>query len=518
MVMEKTQVLIIGAGASGLMAAISAARNGAAATLLDSGKKPAAKLLMTGNGRCNMTNLDSHLWDQYHSSCPDALSVLTSTLRKELSVPDTLEFFKELGLLTVAKGELIYPHSEQAKSVLDVLLAEARRLGVKIKLDGKVRRIRCDIENSKKRWYAATDTWEYSADKLILCAGSCAAPDTGSDGSGYELARSVGHTIVKPLPALTGLICAGDKNLAAAQGARSDGTVQLFCQYSHGRYADAETVTASSASKDGISAPTSYADTVTSSPSKDGISAPASYADTGTALSEPVLVKTESGQIQWAKDGISGVVIFQLSGLVSNILADGGRAWVHIDLVPDLDEDQLAAFLNDQISLIPEASKSSVSSKGSVSSKDSVSSKGSVSSKEYMSFTKMIPQFKHLLSGIVHDRLADLIIGKTQEILPKDHKHSMVQLDPGTTSISKAMASTLKHLPLQITGTRSFDQAQVCSGGISLDEVDPVMLESKLAPGLFFAGEILDADGPCGGYNLQWAWSTGYTAGKNAAR
>ena len=110
MVMEKTQVLIIGAGASGLMAAISAARNGAAATLLDSGKKPAAKLLMTGNGRCNMTNLDPHLWDQYHSSCPEALSALTSTLRKELSVPDTLEFFKELGLLTVAKGELIYPH------------------------------------------------------------------------------------------------------------------------------------------------------------------------------------------------------------------------------------------------------------------------------------------------------------------------------------------------------------------------------------------------------------------------
>ena len=464
MAQSKTQVLIIGAGASGLVAAISAAQSGASVTLLDSGKKPAAKLLMTGNGRCNMTNLDPHLWDQYHSSSPETLKAFTSSLQQELNVPDTLAFFKELGLLTVTKGELVYPHSEQSKSVLDALLAEAQKLHVRIKLDGKVRSIRCDFDNDNtkpahnstktetgvkntggnsraKKWYAATDTWEYSADRLILCAGSCAAPETGSDGSGYELARSLGHTIVKPLPALTGLICAGEKDLTSAQGARSDGTVQLYCQYSNSRR---------------------------------------------------VMLKTESGQIQWTKDGISGVVIFQLSGIVSRILAEGGTAWVQIDLVPDQEEEELTAFLEKQIGLLPDLSKDSIS------------------------FMKMIPALKHLLSGIVHDRLTGLIIGKAQEILPKDHKHSVVQLDPA--AISRVLASTLKHLPLQITGTRSFDQSQVCAGGISLDEVDPVMLESKLAPGLFFAGEILDADGPCGGYNLQWAWSTGYTAGKYAAR
>ena len=444
-------ILVIGCGASGLMAAISAARMGASVTILETGKKPAAKLLMTGNGHCNMTNLDPQLWTRYHSSSPQQLGHFTNALRRQLDVPETLKLFREIGLLTTSKGNLVYPHSEQAKSVLEVLQAEARRLKVKIKLAGKVQKIRKDEITGK--WSALTDTWEYTADKLVLCAGSCAAPDTGSDGSGYELARSAGHTIIRPLPALTGLLCGRDaKALSSAQGARTDGIVRLF------------------AVQNGT-----------------------------TEVLPETLIASDEGQIQWTKDGISGVVVFQLSAAASGALAKGCDVWVTIDLVPDIPERELASFIEETLNLLIPATMI----KADAMKPETVTAQ--LVTPELIK--KINAPLSQVLSGIVNDRLTELILSKLSD--------SNSQNPPA--SLSERAAYILKNLPLKITGTRSFDQAQVCAGGVRLDEIDPETLESRLAPGLYFAGEILDVDGPCGGYNLQWAWSTGYAAGRSSA-
>lgn len=221
--MEKQRVLIAGGGAAGLMAAVIAARNGAAVTVLECNDKPGRKICATGNGKCNLTNLHMPA-DAYRGTHPE----FVKEALEQFSIQNTIRFFSEIGIYTVNKNGYLYPHSGQAQSVVDVLCMEAKNLGVKIKTNARVSKVWKERDKTAKKelWKARTDGWVYEGDALILANGSKASRLPGCDGSGYALARSLGHRIIPPLPALTALKCKGN-SFAGWAGVRTEGKVTL---------------------------------------------------------------------------------------------------------------------------------------------------------------------------------------------------------------------------------------------------------------------------------------------------
>ncbi len=409
---KKKTVLIVGGGAAGMTAAIWAARRGASVTLLESMNQPGQKLLLTGNGRCNLTNTDPELAGKYYGSG----SALAASVIRQFDSGQVISFFNKLGLLTWGKNGYVYPYTARSGSVLAVLLAELRRLGIKLKYSEKVRAV--SFRNGK--WEAKTDTWQYSGDALILACGSRAVPATGSDGSGYDLALSLGHRIIPPVPALVPVVCAGDAFRSAA-GVRCRARVSLVEE-------------------------------------KNG---------------EEKLIRQETGELQWTGYGVSGIVVFQLSRFISDAQSPGSLM-LKIDLLPDFDISSLLNLLRERAAWLPDETAAV------------------------------------LLAGFLPERLTPLVL-KQAGVSPKTRcgdisEQQLVQI-----------LDTATALTLAVTGTKSFDACQVCGGGVDCREISPDTLESKIQRGLYFAGEILDVDGPCGGYNLQWAWSSGYVAGCRAA-
>lgn len=404
------QILVIGAGASGMLAAISAARCAASVTLLEGKEKPGRKLLVTGSGRCNLTNHSLDVETCYRGADP----AFINSILKQFPVEKTLSFFEEAGLRTCSRGGYVYPVTGQAQSVLNVLLLELRRLGVKIKYSEKV----ISLKKAGEIWEVSTHSWTYRADSVILAAGSCAAPATGSDGSGYKLAEQAGHSLVKPYPALVPMKAEG-KFLKKLSGVRMPADISLtVCKK----------------------------------------------------------MFRESGELQWTDYGISGIAAFQLSGLAAREMAAGqsGRG------------KKVAAVLD----LLP--------------------------------FETQEKLFMWACSHGEGRRYEDLFAG----LLPVKAIQPLLEAAGGRPSAVFSMKNsgefeklihTLKHFTLNITGVKGFENAQVCSGGVDTSEVNACTLESKLAPGLYITGELLDVDGICGGYNLQWAWSSGWAAGRAAS-
>ena len=416
--MAENQVIVVGAGASGMMAAIAAAREGAKVCLLEAMDRAGKKLLLTGNGRCNLTNTEKELAGRYHGSG----SFLAKGITRTFDAEKTLAFFESIGLLTLEKNGYVYPYSGQSCAVLDVLLQELSRLGVKLKLNEKVE----SVGYKDKAYRVKTATWEYTADAVILACGSKAAPATGSDGSGYALAKMLGHTIEQVTPALVPVECRGDF-FGQVSGVRTQAGVSLvFTDHAGER-----------------------------------------------------LLGFERGELQWTKYGVSGIVVFQLSRFVREYIKKG-RLSFHLDLLPDFSKTYLAAYLCGRVKMTA----------GSRASDAKVGS---------------------LLSGMLHEKLIPVILqsaGISKKLPAK--------------SLSKAQAEQLvariKDFELEVKDTKGFDVAQVCAGGVSAAELDGHTLESRKHQGLFFTGEIVDVDGPCGGYNLQWAWSSGQIAGRAAAK
>lgn len=407
------QVIVAGAGASGIMAAIAAARMGAAVTLLEAMDRPGKKLLLTGNGRCNLTNLDPSLPEKYFGSGRKTAASLTARLGASF----TQDFFLGLGLLTHSRGDYVYPYSGQSQAVLSILLCELRRLGVRLKLNEKVTELEC----SGGKWLVKTQTWTYCADSVILSCGSMAAPSTGSDGNGYSLAKRLGHTVIAPAPALAPVVCEGGF-LPRLFGVRCRAKVSLV-----------------------------------------------EYAASGSRL-----LGMEEGELQWTKYGVSGIVVFQLSRFISTYQSPETLR-LHLDLAPGREEQELSEMLKKRAEEIPEE-KISV-----------------------------------LLCGILNEKLARVVLEKSG--VPEKCRCKEV-----TKEKLSAIVWKIKDFSLNVKRTKSFDAAQVCAGGIDCDEIDHDTLESRLHPGLYFTGELLDVDGPCGGYNLQWAWTSGYAAGCAAVK
>ncbi len=416
-------VLIIGAGASGLVAAIAAAGAGSRVTILDKNARAGRKLLLTGNGHCNLSNTDSDLWFRFNGSDAASLKKAVYSLKKQFDTKKTLSFFLEQGLLTSEHDGFIYPASMQASSVVQVLLRACERLGVKMKYSETVLSVARDEHSGK--WHAGTQGWTYSADALILCCGSPACPEGGGSMAGYGLVKETGHSLIAPRPALTGLLCEGP-GLREAKGARTNAMLSVL--------------------------------------------------EPDPLTGAPVCRIKEYGQIQWTGDGISGIVAFQVSSFVSSRLAGGANSLtVEADLFPGETEQSLAE-------------KISVIFRGI--------------SRQDVSQPTVLQDPKQILKGMIHERLVPAVIGHFR----------------GRDVTAVELGHVLKHLSFRVKDTYGFDRAQVSAGGVPLSEINPDTFESKLQKDLFFAGEMLDADGPCGGYNLQWAWSTGYVAGSSAAK
>lgn len=389
---RQREIIIIGAGAAGLLAAVSAAKEGAKVTLLEQNDHVGKKIEVTGNGRCNLTNMDMNV-SYYRGDQPE----FVRSALKQFGVSDTLEFFHKIGIATVEKNGWVYPRSLQAKSVSYLLEQKARSLKVKIKTREKAE----DVFFRDHRWFVKTATWTYEGDAVILANGSKASNIKGSDGSGYELAVKLGHTIITTVPSLVGLKCKGN-TWKGWDGVRTKANVRLYVNGSKAEQCE--------------------------------------------------------GEVQLTDYGISGIPVFQLSRYAARALQEESKVVIKLDFFPEYSSEQLAQLLEERKNNCPYQSKND------------------------------------LFIGLLPEKLMKVILK---------------QKDP---------ESSLKNFIVPIAYVCGFDQAQVCAGGVATKEVNPNTMESLLYSNLYFAGELLDVDGPCGGYNLQWAWSSGATAGMHAAK
>lgn len=399
-----SKVVVIGGGASGLVAAIEAS-NQHEVILLEKNDKCGKKILLTGNGKCNYWNHDMNI-SNYNTDNIEALnSIISKNNQKEV-----LTFLEKIGIYPKIKNNYYYPYSNQATSVRTLLLNEIERKNIQVIYNFEVERI---IKNSTG-FIVQSDCEEIACDKVILAAGSKACPKTGSDGSGYDLALSLGHTLNLVTPSLTPL--KGEETYFKEwSGVRCDSKLTLFIDNEK--------------------------------------------------------VSEEIGEIQLTDYGISGICTFNISGLATKSLEQKKKVTVNIHFLP---------FLT-----IP----------------------------FYDWFTmrnETIPNhtIEELLESLLPYKLMFVLLEKAG-IHRKDEWKLLSE------SKKRKLSNLLEAFELEITGYLSFDRAQVATGGISLSEINPNTMESLITPNLYLAGELLDVDGKCGGFNLAFAFISGYLAGRS---
>ena len=394
-------VCVIGGGAAGMLAALTAAENGHRVLLLERQSRVGRKLLATGNGRCNLSNY--HVSPaHYHGGagfCDFALS--------QFDVGKTLQYFASLGLLTVSEASgRIYPMSNMAGSVLDVLRYALERPEIDLQTSQTVTAVRKMPEGFSVK----TETDTFSARRLILAAGGAAGSKVGGGMDGYRLAKSLGHHRTALYPSLVQL--------------KTDPTYPRALK--------------------GVKA-------------QCGIS----------ICRGSQMLARNSGEVLFTEYGVSGPAIFDLSRSVS---AGGSDLTCLLNFFPDWEEAEVLHWLSQRQAAMAAHEAST------------------------------------LLTGSCHTRLGQMIC--------KSAGFTNQRAAGLTRDDLRRIARQATHFALPITGTCGFDQAQVTAGGLDTSEFDPRTLQSRLVPGLYACGELLDIDGDCGGYNLQWAWSSGRLAGK----
>lgn len=398
------KLIIIGGGASGLMAALSAHKEGSEVVILERNNKLGKKILATGNGRCNFTNVDA---TELHYNHP----YFVKPVFEQMSPKKTLNYFEELGIIPKIEAEgKTYPLSEQASSIVDVLVYEIERLAIHVIYEAKV----VKIEKNTKFKVTLDQGDIYEADHIILATGGMAMPKSGSDGIGYELATSLGHHMTPIFPALVKLELESP-HLKALDGVKFPGTVEL--------------------------------------------------------IHDDISIQSEFGDVLFTRYGISGPTILQISRKANALMHENKEVIIKVCLINGPDRRDIAKRFNQQNDKSVEMS----------------------------------------LIGLINKRLIHPIL-KELNI----HNHTLVK------NLAKQDLNQLMNLlfdwRFKVIGSKDFDDAQVTAGGITITEINPQTLESKKVKGLFFCGEIIDIDGLCGGYNLQWAWSSGYVSGKHAGK
>jgi len=400
-------VIVIGGGASGMISAIAAARKGSRVLILERMDKIGKKILATGNGKCNYTNKNMD------PSCYRGENIaICYPVLSHFSYEQTIGFFQELGILPKIKQGYAYPFSEQASSILDILKLTLAHLQIDISIGTEV----LNLTNQDNRYVIKSANQIYYCKKVILATGGTASEKHGSNGSGYILAKNLGHHIVRPVPALTGLKCKGSifKELA---GIRLEAILTLYL--------------------------------------------------------DNKAVCTEQGELQMTHYGISGIPTFQLSRYAAYGLAKNQEVIVDIDLLPKFSDDDINDYIISQINMAP------------------------------------YKQLEQLFLGLLNKKLNYALI-KMTGLKPK------ATIDTLTKKACQKLSHLIKQFSVSIVDTNGFSNAQVTAGGVSTQEINYLTMESKLNRNLFIVGELLDIDGRCGGYNLQWAWATGYIAGECA--
>jgi len=405
------KVIVVGGGAAGMMAAISASRLGADVTILERNPRVGKKILATGNGRCNFTNIDADITCYSGNNPKFAYSALAN-----FSPADAIDFFEELGIKPKVEGAgKVFPMSDQASSILDVLLYELRELGVNIVCNAFVE----EITKENERFIVRLDSGEeYSGHRVVLTTGGKAMPASGSDGNGYKLAAKLGHTICDVFPALVQLMLEGPY-FKRLDGVKFVGTAEIIHQNK-------------------------------------------SYA-------------ADRGDILFANYGISGPPILQISRKAGELLNEGKEVYLKVNIMDMMSKEELRRLIAKRLQ---------------------------TGAKKPLDFSFV---------GLINKRLIPVVLLEAGIDDPKSPAGRLAAKE------QEKIADILTDWRFKIKGTRSWPSAQVTAGGVDTREIKQNTMESKLVKGLFFAGEIIDIDGKCGGFNLQWAWSSGFIAGKNAA-
>jgi predicted Rossmann fold flavoprotein len=400
--MKQTKIAVIGGGGAGILAAIAAARKGAEVLVAERMSLLGKKVLASGAGRCNLLNetLDASFYNE------EAAAIVDRTFRR-FGKEDILSFFRELGLWTHTEEDgRIFPLTDKALTLMELLRAELDRLGVGVRLNCPIRTVKRDGEG----FLLETENGEPArADRVILAAGGRSYPNLGSDGSGFALASSFGHRIVEPVPA----------------------TVPLVSQDVWCRVLDGQKIRARAC----------------------------------PLLDSKEVMPWIEGDVLFTNYGLSGTAILDISDPISVGLnrAPAKKAAVVLDLVPFLDENALLREFERRLGR---------------GMKDS-----------------------SLVAGLLPPKFAQVLRGFF--FVPEKIRQ---------------LASVLKHRLFYVSGTRGWDAAEFTAGGVAVPEIEPETFESKKKKNLYLCGEVVDVNGRRGGYQLAWAWSSGYLAGLAAAR
>ena len=407
--MRSIEVLVLGGGASGMMAAIMAAREHAHVMILEKKNRLGKKLLATGNGRCNFTNKVQKKECYRGKDANFAWNAM-----QQFSAEDAIEWFDQIGILATDKNGYMYPAANQATVVLHALENELKRQKVEVKLEEAVLSVQKDSKRNDG-FVVTTGQDSYIAKRVIVATGGMAAPVHGSTGDGYELAAAFGHQLVLPASALTSIVLEGNF-MKKWSGIRIQGEVFLYDQ-------------------------------------------------------DDELLAKDRGEIQMVAYGISGIPVFQVSRFAAVELQKKRKPYLVLDSMPDHSKEWIVKQIVRRAEWNPKQS------------------------------------FGDLIEGLLPDKLGLVLLqqchidpaSKAEQCLPKKIQQ---------------LAQKIKHNVLTIKEVSGFEKAQVTAGGLATGQVDPDTMESKLCKGLYFTGELLDIDGICGGYNLQWAWTSVYLVGK----
>ena len=435
-------IIIIGGGAAGLMAAAGAAetfnRNGkqGKVIVLEKMPRPGRKIMITGKGRCNFTNVKP--WNEFSSHVHPKPNFLKPSFYN-LTSEKMMDYLQDHGMeAVVERGDRAFPTSHLASDVVDTLVRAAEDAGAEVICGKEV----TGIENIDGFKITCADNSTYSCSRLIICTGGLSYPKTGSTGDGYVWAEELGHKLKPLFPSLTAIVPKGYKDDTLKE---SDKSIKGHIDRSTPLTEIGKELCGNQLKNVGLTL----------------------YIDGNTS-------QDEFGDLDFTDGGLEGPIGFKISRKCVNALVNGSKVSVSIDLKPAVDIEDLTVRIN---TLWNEVSKDR-----------------NTANKQYKE------RFRVLLT----------------KLLPMSLIPGFVRLNPNVDH--KTLAKALKNWKMEISGFVGYERCVITAGGISQEEVSPKTLESKLIPGLYFAGEVLDLDADTGGYNLQIAFSTGYLAGISAAK
>lgn len=407
---------IIGGGASGLVCAIVAKNKDNEVIILERNEECGKKILATGNGRCNYWNEDQSI--KHYSSSTD---YLIKELINEETEEDVMSFFDQLGIIPKIKNGYYYPKSNQALSIRNVFVEEAKEKGVQIFTNYLVK----SIEKKEDKFIV---NHELEFDKLVLATGSCAAPKTGSDGMGYDFLKKMHHTIIKPFPALVQLNTKPYPFLKKWKGIRSDVRVFLLEEKNSLEKID-----------------------------KVKLKGKVTIQENNELL----VYSYQEGEIQLTDYGISGICVMNLSNQIGRRLEKEKSVIVEIDFLKDFDTST------------------------------------------YLKRNKTV---KRLLDCLLNNKLVNILLEEAK--VDKNSFFSDLEEEK-----QQKLLQTIHRFRVEVTSTKSFEEAQVASGGVSLEEINLWRMESKIIKNFYIIGELIDLTGECGGYNLGICFRSAINAG-----